>query len=328
VTTDHQPDGGRPGRRVTSADVARASGVSRATVSYVLNDVPGKSISEETRRVVRETADRLGHVPFGPARSLRLGRSNIVLALVRDYAIGFIADRALAALDAALAERGSVLLVHRFSDQPRPMRELWGLVSPSVVVSMAGLKIAEETFGGTTTKLVGVQGHFRQTLAGQRQVEYLHGRGHRQIGYAYPKDERVALIAKERLAGAEEQARTMGIAQPAIQTIDVRDPDSAVGALEAWARLPEPVTAIAAHNDEIALLLVDGLRKLGMEAGRDMAVIGVDNIPLARTFLTTLEIVESIYTGWIVEAVLAALDDRPVPESDPEFLRLIIRDTA
>ena len=60
-------------KRATSADVAREAGVSRATVSYVLNNVPKRKISDETRTLVLETAARLGHVPYAPARSLRLG---------------------------------------------------------------------------------------------------------------------------------------------------------------------------------------------------------------------------------------------------------------
>ncbi len=47
----------------TSADVARLAGVSRATVSYVLNNADAVRISEPTRRRVREAARELGHVP-------------------------------------------------------------------------------------------------------------------------------------------------------------------------------------------------------------------------------------------------------------------------
>ena len=50
-------------RRVTSADVAHEAGVSRATVSYVLNDTPHQKIPEHTRRRVLEAAARLGYTP-------------------------------------------------------------------------------------------------------------------------------------------------------------------------------------------------------------------------------------------------------------------------
>src|SRR5450756_2476306 len=68
----------RPVKRSTSVDVARAAGVSRTTVSYVLNDRPGESIPEETRRRVLESAERLGYRPRPSARTLAGGRSDIV----------------------------------------------------------------------------------------------------------------------------------------------------------------------------------------------------------------------------------------------------------
>ena len=57
-------------RKVTSSDVARRAGVSRTTVSFVLNNAPGVRISEETRRRVLKAARELGYFPNAAARSL------------------------------------------------------------------------------------------------------------------------------------------------------------------------------------------------------------------------------------------------------------------
>ncbi|HET9383256.1 MAG TPA: LacI family DNA-binding transcriptional regulator, partial [Streptomyces sp.] len=68
------PPGTVPGGAVpTSADVARLAGVSRATVSYVLNNTSAVRISEPTRRRVHAAARELGYVPHAAARSLRAG---------------------------------------------------------------------------------------------------------------------------------------------------------------------------------------------------------------------------------------------------------------
>ena len=56
--------------RVTSRDVAAQAGVSRTTVSLVLNDVPGANISQATRHRVLQVARELGYVPDAAARSL------------------------------------------------------------------------------------------------------------------------------------------------------------------------------------------------------------------------------------------------------------------
>jgi LacI family transcriptional regulator, galactose operon repressor len=70
--------------RVRSKDVAEAAGVSRTTVSFVLNEVPHVQIPEETRRRVWEAAQRLGYYPDASARSLARQRSgNIGVLLCR-----------------------------------------------------------------------------------------------------------------------------------------------------------------------------------------------------------------------------------------------------
>jgi LacI family transcriptional regulator len=62
-------------RRVTSHEVAERAGVSRTTVSFVLNEVEGAQISEETRRRVFQAARELGYVPDAAARSLASGQT-------------------------------------------------------------------------------------------------------------------------------------------------------------------------------------------------------------------------------------------------------------
>ena len=76
------------GQRITSTEVARHCGLSRATVSYVLNGTPNQSIPEATRRRVLDAAEQLGYTPYAPARALRSGRSDVVLFLMPEWPIG------------------------------------------------------------------------------------------------------------------------------------------------------------------------------------------------------------------------------------------------
>jgi DNA-binding LacI/PurR family transcriptional regulator len=319
-----------PVKRVTTSDVARASGVSRATVSYVLNNVPGRGISQATRDLVLETAARLGHVPHGPARSLRLGRSMMVLALVHDYTIGYVADHLIAVLDKALDARGFVLMVHRFDDNTRSISELWGLLSPDLIVSMGGMPIPELPSAASPVRLIGVQGLFNHKRAGEMQIEYLASKGHHRIGYADLDNPRVQLIADDRLAGAEDALQRLGLPPLEKKKLALGDVDAAFAAIDDWMSGPDPVTAVATHNDETAIMLVSALRARGLEAGRDLAVIGVDNIPLARVGITTIEINVDVYGEVILEAVLRAIDGEPEhPHVDrPDMLRLVVRDSA
>ncbi|MDP9795028.1 DNA-binding LacI/PurR family transcriptional regulator [Catenuloplanes nepalensis] len=97
--------------RVTLKDVARASGVSAATVSFVLNATPGQTIPAETRARVRQAATALGYVPHGIARALREGASRIVLLNAGRLRPGGSLQSFITGLDAELAAHGHTLLV-------------------------------------------------------------------------------------------------------------------------------------------------------------------------------------------------------------------------
>lgn len=96
-----------PARRVTILDIARASRVSKTTVSKVLNGAPG--VATSTRSLVLRAADELGYQPNVAARSLRTRRSALVglLAPTLDEPFGRIAE----ALDHALASQGIELVI-------------------------------------------------------------------------------------------------------------------------------------------------------------------------------------------------------------------------
>ncbi|MGZ9223895.1 MAG: LacI family DNA-binding transcriptional regulator, partial [Anaerolineales bacterium] len=65
-------------KRVTSQDVADLAGVSRTTVSFVLNNVKGMNISSETRRKVLEAAERLSYTPDASAQALASRRTKAI----------------------------------------------------------------------------------------------------------------------------------------------------------------------------------------------------------------------------------------------------------
>ena len=83
-------------RRPTSADVAALAGVSRTTVSFVINDRAGASIPVETRRRVEAAALELGYHPHGPARQLAAGASLTLGLVLRQSAEQVAADALLA----------------------------------------------------------------------------------------------------------------------------------------------------------------------------------------------------------------------------------------
>ena len=207
--------------RVTSADVARESGVSRTTVSYVLNDTTGTVISEETRQRVRAAADRLGYAPSAAARTLRSGRSDLVLCVVPDWPVGPVLDALLDELTRELAERDLSVLVHH-SRGRRPLSELWRAVTPRAVVGFTAFSAEDEVSmsrAGIPVVATVLDEELRrpgafavgQAQVGRLQVQHLSGAGHRVLGYASTEDPRLAVFADPRLAGVRDECRRLGL---------------------------------------------------------------------------------------------------------------------
>ena len=312
--------------RVTSADVARESGVSRTTVSYVLNDTPGSSISETTRRRVLDAAERLGYTPSAAARTLRSGRSDVVLCVVPDWTAGPVIDTLIDDLTTLFTAQGLSLLV--FNDRgSRPLTELWRAVTPRAVLALGPLTEADAAaMRAARIPVVGSaldEDPHPETFAvpqhgiAELQVEHLASRGHRLLAYAAPSDVRLAAFAERRIAGARAACDRLGLPEPRVHTVDL-EVDAAATAVRAW-RAGDPVTAVAAYNDEVALAVLAGLRAEGLRAPDDLAVIGVDDIPMARLAspaLTTVWQAIDAQAEHLASSVLAALG-YPVPPPRP-----------
>ncbi|MFF5979255.1 LacI family DNA-binding transcriptional regulator [Streptomyces olindensis] len=333
---------GRPdGRRVTSADVAREAEVSRATVSYVLNDSPHQRIPEATRRRVREAAARLGYAPSAAARSLRKGRSDIVLGLLPDWPIEHVLGRLVQQLTDALAEHELTFLVHSAAHPARPLGEVWKALTPAAVLALdafpedeagamwaAGVEVVMAVHGSA-------RGGHRSALVpeepiGAAQARHLV-RTHRRLGYAYPDLARLGVLAEPRLDGVRKVCAESGLAEPDVRTVSP-DPDGAVAAVRAWLAADPPVTGVCAFNDAVALAVLAALRSLGLRAPGDLAVIGVDDIPgaaLARPPLTTVVRDTGVIARDLAGRIVDALGETG-PFTDPvtEHLRVQVRVSA
>lgn len=312
--------------RVTLADIARAAGVSSATVSYVLNDTPGHAIPEHTRELVRETARRLGHVPNASARALRLGRSSVVLALLPNFSRGFVAEQILESLNTALAERGYALAAHHYDERSRSLSELWGMISPAVVVALSGLSLPDEAIiSRARSRLVRLDQAVDHFAAGRMQVQHLVERGHRRIGYLYPDDRTLASVADRRLAGARAAIEEAGVHE--LVLCSATPHAAGIGtALDSWREAG--VTAVAAHNDMLGAMLLLELGARRLASPDDLAVIGGDDAPIGRGVLSTVGIDIDAYSSYAVESVLHALDGDPTPVEHGSLVRLIPRRTT
>lgn len=331
-------------RRVTSADVAREAGVSRTTVSYVLNDTPHQKIPEETRRRVLDAVARLEYAPSAAARTLQRGRSDTVLCLLPDWPIGPAVGASLEHLSAALTAQGLTLLAHPGAGSPRALAGAWRSVSPAAVVLFEdadeddlaamraeGIQVTVALLAGGGGGAGGRRGALEipQQRAGRLQAEHLAAAGHRRLGYAFPADPRVAGFAEPRLAGVRAACADLGLDDPVVRTVPL-EIDAAKDAVATWR--DAGVTAVCAYNDDVALALLTGVRRSGLSVPEDLAVIGFDDIPgaaVADPPLTTVTTEHRVIAEHIAQMIVHGLEGTEPPlRPGSDVVGLVRRDSA
>lgn len=115
-------------KKVSMADVAKKIGVSRATVSYVINNIPNSNISDATRKKVWEAVEELGYRTNAFAKCLRGGKSD-VLGFITDNIsdMPFIVDIIKGAQDEALANN-KLLLVMDVQSDPQTEEKIFSMM--------------------------------------------------------------------------------------------------------------------------------------------------------------------------------------------------------
>ncbi|MFF0430949.1 LacI family DNA-binding transcriptional regulator [Streptomyces sp. NPDC004327] len=321
------------GRSVpTSADVARLAGVSRATVSYVLNNTAAVRISEPTRRRVREAAEELGYVPHAAARSLRAGHSRTVLLPTAHVPIGPLYSRflselqwALRRLDYTVVQHGSVGL------DPDEAARAWAELRPVAVISLGQVEL---TAGGVEllkragARAVITLGPQRiegthalvmdQTRVGHVAGAHLVERGRRTIGVVMPEEPGLEMFSVPRLAGVRAAAEAAGATVVPLPLRYEEEPADALAAR--WRELG--LDAVFAYNDEYAMLLARALQDAGITIPDDTAVVGADDLVLGRLLRPRLS---TVHVDMVGVRELAELVDRAVrdPEAAPERHELL-----
>ena len=296
-------------RRPTSADVATEAGVSRTTVSFVLNGRSDVKIPAATRARVLEAAERLGYHPHAPARQLAGGRSHVIALVLRQTPEQIAAD-------ALLAETLRGLAVAARTGGFRVMVEPLHLDGPDS--SYAALLRAQHADGlvisGPRTDDPQLQALVRDgfpvilqgalpdldvtsvdvdNVAGARAaVEHLIELGHRRIA-CITNAPLVYTAAQERLAGYRAALEAAGL--PFDEGLVASGDFDAPSGHAAMNDLIDRTTfdAVFVASDVVALGAIGALRDAGLRVPRDCSVVGFDDIPLAAYFdppLTTIRL--------------------------------------
>ncbi|GAA1895453.1 LacI family DNA-binding transcriptional regulator [Streptomyces durmitorensis] len=319
----------------TSTSVARYAGVSRATVSYVLNGLAAGRVSPATQEKVREAAEELGYVPHAAARSLRSGSSGLVLiAVPADVvpAFGPLFTGFIAAFQAELQAYGHTGVLHGASagDTPQAAVRAWAELRPAAVIAMIGAPLDEASVeilkrSGTFAVVSygpppapGAHGiAMDQEEVGAVAAAHLLAGGRRDIGVVVPVEHGLGLFSQPRLKGVRAVAATC----PGARVVPVElayTEESAAELADRWRDLG--LDAVFAYNDEYAMLLMRALQDAGVDVPGDVAVVGADDLLLGRLLRPTLT---SVRIELPPPAEVAALVDRLIrePETPPAVHR-------
>ncbi|MCJ8157293.1 LacI family DNA-binding transcriptional regulator [Sphingomonas sp. LaA6.9] len=326
----------------TINDVARIAGVSKKTVSRVINHSP--LLNDDTRKRVLGVIDELGYIPNPQARALAL-RRNFLIGLVHDNPTAQTVLSVQQGILETLRETEFELVIHpvnrgsttmlddirRFLERQR----LFGvMLMPPISENDQLARLCDEIgcryvrMGSAELDTAEHMVASNDREAVRAATEYLIETGHRRIGLVLgPHGFR---SAQERRQGFEDAIAAAGIALPGslIAEGNYTFESGLAGGDRLLDHLPRP-TAIFASNDEMAAGVIHAARQRGLEVPRDLSVIGFDDNPIAAHIWPPLTTVRWPIATMARSAALKLVGDatgKGNAEAEPSmFLSSLIR---
>ncbi len=324
-------------------DVARAAGVSTATVSRALNKP--ESVREPLRGRVMQAITQLGYVPHAGARAMKLQRSGTVGAVFPTIDNAIFA-KAIDALQQRLADAGLQLLIATSGYDPdTEAQQALNLVTRGAdALVLVGVGQSPELLHRLRQRelptvhtmvhppppgLVSVG--FDNARAMGQAVRYLLDLGHHRIamlaGLSSHNDRAAARIEGVRMA-----LQKAGLSLPPQHLVE--RPYGLAEAREGLRALmstkPAP-TAIVCGNDVLALGAMLEAQKLCIAVPQALSIIGFDDLEMARHVqpsLTTLHVPTQLLWRTVADRVIAALEQTPVQAATEVEVELVVREST
>ena len=327
-----EPENNSPYRRPTLADVARETGLSRSTISLVLNNAPlSKNLAAQTKMRVVEVAQRLNYRPDAFARSLRKRQSIAIGIMVFNLSDPYC-TRIVEGIEEKITLGGylplmmdahnkrlhferylSLLLEHRIEALIVIANWLYidiamikNLNRHGIPVGVIGVEMQEESIASFLVD---------NELGGELALEHLYSLGHRKI--AFVRGPKGLFDSSRRWKGMRRFAKKHNLELCKEWIVDLpRSTDPNSGFFEGKAQLVRMLakhpgfTAVVAFDDLTAFGIVGALCSAGLSVPGDCSVIGFDDVPYSEMFnpgLTTIRqpMIEmgKVAAEWILEAV-------------------------
>jgi DNA-binding LacI/PurR family transcriptional regulator len=324
---------------VNMADVAREAGVSLATVSRALRDVPG--VSPGTRDRIRRIASDLSYV-VSPEASRLARRDTGRVAIVVPRSDVWFYGTMLHAMDQVLREVDLDLLVYQVDGEEQRNRFLRELPArrkvDAVILTALPMRQNEvdrlELLGVHVVVAGGRVGDYPHVEVddlevGRLAVQHLLDLGHQRIGMIRTDDTDGAAWSSDlhRVRGWRETLTAAGFPPPEEHLVSVPygPTAGATGMRRLMALDPRP-TAVFAFSDELAAGALAGALEAGLAVPGDVSIVGVDGHPVAEMLgLSTVEQGVAEQGRATAELVLALLEDADVDPAVVLPARLVQR---
>jgi len=297
-------------KRPSQVDVARLAGVSRATVSYVVNNqTDGRiPISEETRQRVLDAIAELGYVPDASAKALRLGSTKTIGLIVPDIHnphFWQVADGVEQEADAA----GYHILLSSIPPENKHAEDIFKSLSNRRIDGLVMIPSfiyesdeAQKTLASLLKRrfpIVGMMAdhgdmfsNVDRVISDYRDVTmdvmtHLLSLGHKRIGFIFGIA--IPTLGNDRLSAYQESLQTAGLLVDPNLVVECGPTieDSYQATLQLL-KLPSPPTALLAINDLLAVGALRAIRDSGLDVPKDVSLFGYDDIPLSKYLVPRL----------------------------------------
>ena len=290
---------------VSLKDISKACGVSVATVSKALND--HSDISQETKKHVREVAEKLGYRPNAAAQALKTNRTNNIGVLFVDEAnSGLTHDYFNHVLDSFKRKAEDSGFDITFINGAKNRLNNMSYLSHAIYRGFDGVMIACVDFSdpqvgeliASNIPVVTIDHLFNNRITivsdnvkGMRELTtYVYEQGHRKIAYIHGLE---SAVTQSRLSSFYKKLQEYGVTVPDEYVVasPYRDTVAAFETTNQLLDLPDPPTCIFFPDDFAAFGGINAIRQRGLRIPEDVSVVGYDGIEIARRIspvLTTI----------------------------------------
>ena len=286
-------------KRVTTKDVAELAGVSRTTVSFVLNDVKGMRISEETRQRVLDAVRELDYHPDATARRMVSGQTNVIGFVLRQSPDQAFGDYFLPQVLNGLSQAARSLNYHTLFEVIPPEEHAGAYMQLIQERHVDGIVLSGPRSDDVELLNIHAEGA-KVVLLGQLPESNIPFVDVNNIGGAHMATRhlidlghrRIAMItnaspeytaSQDRINGYMNALKDSGIAyDPSLVRHGSFTQESGYNAMKELLSIKPLPSAAFVASDTVALGAMQAIRERGLRIPQDIALCGFDDIPITE----------------------------------------------